>query len=360
MKQILNTVTAAAVVMLLCSFGYGEDPQPITSGSSHDREVLLDCDTVVVINGYTVHIVRDNGEEVFSGLQIFNNDVKKAMDRALLERIESDLYTLTKAKTDKGEVLTKITKGNIDDFKAITPQTDCSVSSTNSKHLLAEWTVNAKTVAVEIPVSYETAKGTDRTKTENTMIGRIKRSDGKRPAVLVDKDNVEAYGDNMFILPGGSYHSKDVTKNVYLDPSLNPVWDVAYPAESIANLFELPSKDYGNETVELTVLKHEYGQKETILTTVNKFLAEFEKDGCMPFWGIEKLADGKLEGALFLYNQTQGYDHVIKIDCVPNDVINGSGYIKARASLFIPTNNVDNLYMPYVKKSKEQRINYEK
>ena len=44
----------------------------------------------------------------------------------------------------------------------------------------------------------------------------------------------------------------------------------------------------------------------------------------------------------------------------PEEIINGNGQIKARASLFIPTNNVYNLYSPYVKKSKNERIDYEK
>lgn len=56
----------------------------------------------------------------------------------------------------------------------------------------------------------------------------------------------------------------------------------------------------------------------------------------------------------------QGYDHVFSIECKPEDVIDGNGTIKARASLYIPTNNVDNLFQPYVKKSKNEKINYHK
>lgn len=93
---------------------------------------------------------------------------------------------------------------------------------------------------------------------------------------------------------------------------------------------------------------------------MDRFLAYCEEEGCVPFWGVEKFHNGKLEGALFIYNQDQGYDHVLKIDCIPQEVIEGKGSITARASLFVPTNNVNNLFQPYIKKTDKERIRYDK
>lgn len=360
MMRFFKMSAALPFAVLLCSFGIDDTPQPITSGGLDETPVLLDCDTVMVENGYRVHIVRDNGEETFSGLTLFSDDVKKGVDRELLERIERDLYLMTKSNADKSGVMARIVKGNISDFKKVTPETECTVSSSNSRHLSATWNVNGKNVTVEIPVSYATAKGGDRSATENRMIARIKNSDGRRKPLKVDRDALESYGEDMFVLPGGTYHSKDITGNVYLDSSLAPVWDVSHPAESMADLFLFPSDKYGDVGIDMTVLKHEYGVKEMVQTTVGKMMSEFEKDGCMPFWGVEKYEDGRLEGALFLYNQKQGYDHVIKIECKPAELMNGNGRIKARASLFIPANNVNDLYAPYVRKSESERIKYDK
>lgn len=358
MKNIM--FLSCLVCIALCSYAFEDRPTPITKDQSVDMCVLLDCDTVLNVDGYSVRLIRDNGEDLFSGLNLFSQDMKESADKDLLGRIESDLYNMILHKSDAMEVKSKIVKGKLNDFKSITPDTPCSVSSVNSKFIMAEWNLNGKIIAVEIPVSYETAKGTDRSKTENSMINRIKKSDGKRNPIVIDKDHLESYGEDLFLFPGGSYHSKDITRNIYLDSSLNPIWDTNHVFESLEDLFILPSAKYGDVEVLLTILKHEYGEKETIATTVNKMLAEFEKDDCVPFWGVEKLTNGILEGALFLYNQKQGYDHVLKIECDPEEIINGNGQIKARASLFIPTNNVDNLYSPYVKKSKNERIDYEK
>lgn len=347
MKNIIFLSCLASIS--LCAYAQKEIPTPITKDHSGDICVILDCDTIVNVEGYSVHLIRENGEDVFSGLNLFSQEMKESVDKELLSRIESDLYKEILQKSDTNDVITKIIKGKVSELKSITPDTPCTISSVNSKNMKAEWNVNGKIISVEIPVSYETAKGTDRSKTEISMINRIKKSDGNRNPIVIDKDNLESFGEDLFLLPGGSYHSKDITNNIYFDSSLDPIWDTNHVFESFADLFILPSEKYGNEEVLLTVLKHEYGEKETIATTVNKMLAEFEKDGCVPFWGVEKLTNGVVEGALFLYNQKQGYDHVLKIECDPEEIINGNGQIKARASLFIPTNNVDNLYSPYVK-----------
>lgn len=344
----------------LCAYAQKEIPTPITKDQDGDIYVLLDCDTIVNVDGYSVHLIRENGEDVFSGLNLFSQEMKESVDKDLLSRIESDLYKVILQKSDTKDVIAKIIKGKLTELKSITPETPCSVSSVNSKYMMAEWNVNGKIIAVDIPVSYETAKGSDRSKAENSIINRIKKSDGNRNTLVIDKDDLESYGEDLFLLSGGSYHSKAITHNIYFDSSLSPIWDTNHVFESLADLFIIPSEKYGDVEVLLTVLKHEYGEKETVATTVNKMLAEFEKDGCVPFWGVERLTNGILEGALFLYNQKQGYDHVMKIECDPEEIINGNGQIKARASLFIPTNNVDNLYSPYVKKSKNERIDYEK
>lgn len=353
-------LTAAALSLLFCSYTANDSPQPITARDTRSSNILLRCDTVIVHNGYHVHIIRNNGEDIFVGLDLFAGDMKKAMDMALLQRIESDLYTMTEPNADTNETVTKITKGKITDFKSVTPETPCSVSTTNSKDLVARWDVEGKSLMVKIPISYQTAHGSDRSKTEKMIINRIKQSVGQRTVVEINQDNLEAYGEEMFVLPGGTYHNNNITANVYLDSSINPIWNVGHPAESMANLFLLPSPKYGNHPVALTILLHEYGEKETLHTTVDKIMDVFEKDGCMAFWGVEKISDGIIEGVLFLYNQVHGYDHVMKIECSINDLINATGEIKARANLYIPTNNVDNLYAPYVKKSEEEKINYAK
>ncbi len=208
----------------------------------------------------------------------------------------------------------------------------------------------------------ELAEEPSRGEIEAAFIGSLRFADVSRsPFAEVDTAALEPYAGDAYVLPGGTYQNKDITRNVYFTGAerLLPVWDASMPAESLANLFIYPSDVYGPHEIEITVLKHEYGETEVVRMDLDRFLAVCERAGCVPFWGVERMADGKLTGALFLYNSSEGYDHVLKVDCVPEDVIAGSGLLKARASLFIPTGNVHNLYAPYVKKSEKEKISYD-
>lgn len=203
-------------------------------------------------------------------------------------------------------------------------------------------------------------KGRGRGEAEDRLIEQIRKSDGRRSTAFeIQEERLSPYGEELFVLPGQTYQNREITRNVYLDASLSPVWDLSHPSESIANLFLFPSGIYGDVEMEMTVLKHEYGEKEVLEVQVGQALAAFEQEGCLPYWGIERMEGGKLEGALFLYNPWEGYDHVLKIECSPEEIISGAGIVKARASLYIPANNVDNLHAPYVKKTDEEKIKYE-
>lgn len=211
------------------------------------------------------------------------------------------------------------------------------------------------------PDSYGNDKGMGRGEAEDRLIEHIRASDGRRSTAFeILEDRLEPYGEELFVLPGQTYQNREITRNVYLDARLSPVWDLSHPAESIANMFLFPSGIYGDVEMEMTVLKHEYGEKEVLEVTVGRALAAFEQEGCLPYWGIERMDGGKLEGALFLYNPWEGYDHVLKIECSPEEIFSGTGKVKARASLYIPTKNVDDLHAPYVKKTDKERIKYGK
>lgn len=358
------------IIVILLGFMWlnvhAQTSQPNGLYSVMDRLLLVpmesECDSIVEHGGFMVHIVKKDGRIRHCGLNIFSDEMKSSVDRDLLNYIEKCL--LAKAldiNEDKYGKLV-ISKGAIGDFKIISPESACEVKISNSKHLSAEWNIGKKTVSVVLPVGYDTSSNGSRSEIENDLISRIRSFDGTRQIFKISNpDNLEPYREEMLIYPGSTYQRKDITRNTYLNSSdLSPIWDVNYPLESIANLFLFPSKEYGETQVNLTILKHEYGDKDILEVSVSKLLAVFEEEGCIPYWGVEKFDNGRLEGALFLYNQRKGYDHVIKIECVPEDVIVNSVKIKARASLFIPTNNVQNLYSPYVKKTEKEKIRYDK
>lgn len=317
---------------------------------------ISNCDTIVVCGDYNIHIVKQNDRLSHVGLNLFNDDVKKSMGEEILNRLETELLKLGFAN-DMDACSARLVSGKIEDFKNISPETSHSITNLNSRELLVEWETENGSLQVSMPLSYQTVKSGSRSDIEASFIENVKNCDKNRNATI-DLQKAEPYGDDKYIIPGYSYQNKDITRNVYLttDSVVSPVWDSNFPLESIANMFICPDNAYKDIELNLTVLKHEYGEKETLTVSLDRFLAYCEEEGCVPFWGVEKFQEGKIEGALFLYNQNQGYDHVLKIDCIPQEVIEGTGSVTARASLFVPTNNVNNLFQPYVKKTDKEKI----
>lgn len=157
-----------------------------------------------------------------------------------------------------------------------------------------------------------------------------------------DPDALEPYGDSMYVLPSGSYLSDEITCNIYLesDSATCPAWSADAPLESIANLMVSRATGSGDVTIELSVLRHEYGRKDTFPTTVGQLLSYCLEDGCQPYWGVESYDGDTLRGTLFLHNPHMGYDHVLRVECKPSEVISGTGSLRARASLYIPIYNL--------------------
>ncbi len=322
----------------------------------------LEYDTICRINDYSVHIVKEQGKISHIGLNLFNDDIKKSVDKKLLCFVEEAL--LAKVINLESDMYNRlvITNGTLSDFKSLSPQSDLAISTHNSKYMTIEWTVDDKSVSIRLPSCYGSTHTGTRSDIENEFIAKLKSFNGSRiPFEPIDTLKLEPYGEDKFVYAGNSYQNRLITRNIYLSSeNLSPVYDISSPIESIANLFIFPSEISDSIKVDLTILKHEYGEKENFVIFLSQLLAAFEDDGCVLYWGTEKYENGVLEGTLFLYNHLRGYDHVMKIDCKPEDILNKKGTIQARASLFIPTNNVQNLYSPYIKKDENEKIKYDK
>ena len=161
----------------------------------------------------------------------------------------------------------------------------------------------------------------------------------------VDPARLKAVPDcALYVLEGPIFRISDISADTYFYEDsigeVHPVYSADFPAQTLANLLMLRSPQANHTNLDLTVLRHEYGEKEQITTSVGTFIAYAIGQGCQPYWGVERIADdGLVEGALFLYNEQEGYNHTLKIECRPAEVVAGTGAVKARASLFIPTAN---------------------
>ena len=333
------------------------------------KEILLkngfqlseNTDTVIDFKGYHLKIKQEKDSVIHIGLNLFNQDWKQVIDPDLLDYIERDLLLQIAGAKEADDSMIVFRVGNLADMKSVSPESSCNITAVDNSILSVDWTrANGSHVLISAPISYDVLRGGSRSEIESAFISKLKQEGSQRKVEIeIDATALQPYGESDYILPGEHYINEYITRNIYLysDNESEFIWDSKHPLESVSNLF-ICGTGNGDTDVDLTVMKHEYGEKEQLKTSVENLIAIAEKEGCVPFWGLENYENGKVTGSLFLYNPRQGYDHVVKIECVPEEIIAGDGKIIAKAYLFIPSNNVSNINAPYRVKTEDEKIKY--
>lgn len=342
------------------AMGLGKDPV---------LNAVATCDTVFDRGEYAVRLIKKDGRVMFLGLNLLSDMVKSTSDRELTCFIETALLAKSQNLLETLFSNVKLTKGKIADFKSINPDTECALAVLNNNKLGVTWTLNGQQVRATVPISYESPaveENRNRSQIEDRFIAQLRKGGLTTEPVAIDTAAMQPYASDIYIIPGVTYINNEINTNTYfcrpdtVSDKWEPVWSKAYPVQSIANLCLFPSAVYGDPKVEIKVRKHEYGKSETLTIPFSDLIAVARHNGCKPFFGVEKFKDGELNGALFFYNKMRGYDHVFRLICRPEEVIDGTGVIKAVASLYIPTNNIDDLFQPYVHKKPHEKINWKK
>ena len=324
-------------------------------------QVQENVDTIVSYKGYPVKVKQEKGDITHLGLNIFNPEWENILDENLLNYIERDLLmcVATEEGGNDSKIIFKV--GNLSDIKQIDQNTNCNITMIDSSILSVDWTLgNGRHILLSVPISYDIFLGGTRGEIEEAFISQLKMSNSHRNFdIEIDPATLQHYGEREYVLPGSWYINDQISRNIYLysDKDCSYVWDNDRPLESISNLFICDAGDV-KPVVDLTIIKHDYGEKEELRTGIENLISLAEIEGCVPYWGLESYENGILTGSLFLNNPGQYYDHVLKIECNPEEIISGKGKIKAKAYLFIPSNNVSNLNEPYRTKTDDEKIKY--
>ena len=327
-------------------------------------------DTIVSLNGFNVRAVVENDTIVPKGLYLFDTDLLESENGKLYNFIEETLWSQINGDSDENSEKLILKRGSLDDFKQITPMCRPEINSFNSRLLGVVWNNDGKQVAVVLPVSYDTVFRGSRADIENKLITKLKGESVKikRLPFEIDTEAFEQVSDTVYMLPGQAYQNRLINKNTYyfVDTDtlgnvtdVRPIFSIDLPLESMGNLFILPGSPFGKHDIHLRILKHEYGDIEDVEVDLEQLVNILELEGCEPFWGVEKFENGELQGALLFPNMALGYVHVFTVMCNPEEVIANEAPIRARTSLYVPVNNIDEKFYPEVQIQNPERPKYE-
>ena len=170
-----------------------------------------------------------------------------------------------------------------------------------------------------------------------------------RPLPVYYKENLIDIGNNNFLLKGSTYLISTVNRNSYLlKNDEDSLCFITNPKQPIATFSNMVVIGVGYcATLNMSILTHEYGSKATLTVPLEQFIQYCIHTGCEIYWGYDKLELDILYGTIFCYNQKQGYEHIVHLQCDTSNLGEENFEIESRVSLFVPTTNIQNNFQLY-------------
>lgn len=297
----------------------------------------------------------DNGMVEHIGLSLFRNAYRQKNNNAVLEFIESGLLcqTFKLTRNNLKYMDAKFVKGGWSNLLAITDSASFTIGKIDNKAYQAVWKEgDAEVVNMLIPIKYDLLLSTPRKELEHNFMRDLKAYKPKQQPAECDIDvanlrMVRDLEDTLYTLPGKNYILPTVTNTTYYRLSGKndyvPVIDPKYPVQTIANTMLLNCKSIPEAKMLITMIASDK-KNETATVSVRQFLEFVKSQGCIPYFSFEEMRDGKLYGAMFIYNKEIGYDHIFSLECDVKDIATNKLVLNSRAYLYTPTTNVKNLY----------------
>lgn len=298
-------------------------------------------------NTFTVNIANKKLTSIHAS--IFHDNMYGNINRNILNYIEEAYANYLLNANDSRFNDFYFQKGSWKNFKTFNKNTSFTLSNDNSQSYTVTWNTNDSIVILTFPVGYDkTNKGT-RSEIENRYIDGLKHFIVKAPRHIPHTtiSDLKQIRDSIYVLPGNTYVINSVSNDSYftINKKKNQtelIMDAMNPVPTIANMIVIGNGFEGN--LELKISKHEYGKSEIINIPLEAFIQYNITNGCDVFWGLDSFNSNMLKGTIFCYNSNEGYDHIIRIEVNTSQLGSNKLTIKGYASLFVPTNNIQNLF----------------
>lgn len=306
------------------------------------------------VNEFTI-CIKDN---LLTSLRvsIFDDSVRKNMNIKVLNYIEEAYaYYLLNINDDRFRDFHFI-KGSWANLNSINNKdASFTLTNNNSQTYTATWNTKDSIVILTFPIRYDNINKGTRSEIENRYVDNLKHFIVKEPRRIphVNIPDLRQIEDSIYVLPGNTYIINSVSSDSYftINKKTNQtkiIMDTKNPIPTIANMVVRGNGFGGN--LELKISKHEYGKSEVINIPLETFIQYNLANGCDIFWGLDNIDANILKGTIFCYNLNEGYDHIIRVELDTNQLGSNKLVIKGYASLFVPTNNIKNLFQEKNKK----------
>lgn len=358
---------------ILCLLGAGVVAQnnmsPVETLASLgiDAAVLpATVDTVMTSSsGVPLHVVTDAGEVMSVGYYSFTPAMRTVLDRRVILMAEGAVLDRVTGASQPRYAEVRFTRGNPRALQALNDDVLFGYEGNDKgEHFLSWEFTDGSVLEMQFPLDYMSLSGKSRGEMEEDFmqaLGKVKKTRRASLPALSGVDPVE-YKNGMTYLKGDIFRIPEVSRNVYMRTDASGravlVADEANPCETLANMVVCGVGET-DPALTLRVLTHNYGEIREVHTTLGRFLQHCEREGCKAYFGVKSVDGEKILASVYLRNPEVGYVHVLGLN-VPLEALRGEGEIVARTSLYVPVNNVADLYYEQRARTTPIKIKIEK
>lgn len=190
-----------------------------------------------------------------------------------------------------------------------------------------------------------------RSATEAALISALREFKAEAPRSVAPpaRDSLVLEIDSLYRLPGGSFFNDAITADLIFDYDFDDkefflVDDPQYADATLQNLFCGTVPEDFPIRLQLRVLTQKYGSEARLDLSLEDLLGYAVGHGFKPYWGLEELGEDSLRGSLFIVDDSAGIVHLFRLEGNTAELESTEMTLSGRAYLFIPINNVANLF----------------
>lgn len=306
----------------------------------------------------------ENGETgiVQVGARLFSDQVKKAYDPVIMSFVERLwVELLIRKTTDSQKALLKeygvrlvldgypLGTGSHRDLDrtlgAITSISSMRITTGGNEIDLFMRTKSDATLHIYIPADRDLLFPYDKKEHEELLISELKTLKAKYTQDIPESDAVKA--ENGLSVTGGDCYMIDSLRNdVFLTSAGKPVFDKAYPEESMRNMLmgALPATVLSD--ISLDIRPHTYDREiRNFQIPMSGFLGYFQQQGLKFYSAAMNRTNSGYQCILVMYHPVYNYLHMFSVSFTADQLFSGKAVtLKSDLSAFIPQHNIKNLF----------------
>lgn len=318
--------------------------------------------------GLPLAIETDDGLVVnHLGIKLFDKDIYHAAGKAdsmvmrFLERYALELLTLRDVNIVDKKADDKVffRQGNLGLLTRNALRCNFSLLR-HPNYFEARWTSdNKELVTLVFPPNIELIRGATLVELQNGMREELMNAHCQ-PLPLKEwrREEIESKGNNVWTSFSNYYELKALNDvvNLYQDGEhFKPIFDEKHLDLSATNLsLGVIPRDF-----RLAVEQSMYGfEKKNYLINLSQWLNYCVENGLKLYVSVEEERTDGLKLFVLARSKDFGFNHVMSLIVPSNFIKNKACVLKAKLTVFVPTDNVKNLFQNHVRHAKKN-INYE-